>query len=250
MSFTPVQADSRHSLSEAVCEQIQAAIAQGHLQPGERLPPERDLAEQMGVSRALLREALVRLQADGFISSRGRGGMTVSDLGHQEITSPLVRLMLQRPQAVLDVLELRMALEGTATELATRRATDEDRARISKAFDVMWRDWEQRVPEADRARHDADFHLAIAAATRNFAIQHVLGSLHALVQGAMANAHQLVQDSRTLQDDLIGQHAAIRDGILAREPLRARRAAEAHLEFVRRLYGTPDAPTAQAPTGL
>src|SRR6478736_233212 len=137
MTFQPVHSYSRVRLSDVVSGQIRALISSGTLLPGQRLPAERDLAEQLNVSRPSLREALIRLESDGFIRAAGRGGFVVSDVTAPLVSHPLAALLEQQPNASADVLELRHGLETLSTAYAAERATDADIARIAAAFDAL-----------------------------------------------------------------------------------------------------------------
>ena len=107
MTFQPVHAHSyaRVRLSDIVSGQIRELISNGTLLPGQRLPAERDLAEQLNVSRPSLREALIRLESDGFIRAAGRGGFVVSDVTAPLVSHPLAALLEAQPNASADVLD-------------------------------------------------------------------------------------------------------------------------------------------------
>jgi GntR family transcriptional repressor for pyruvate dehydrogenase complex len=236
MSFQPVHAHSyaRVRLSDVVSGQIRELISNGTLLPGQRLPAERDLAEQLNVSRPSLREALIRLESDGFIRAAGRGGFVVSDVTALLVSHPLAALLEQQPNASADVLELRHGLETLSTAYAAERATDADIARIAAAFDAL------QTAVADKstriAEKDAAFHLAIADATHNVALTHVMHGLDELVRESMLTSHRLVDYDDEVEANLMTQHRAIFDAIVARDPARARECAGAHLDYVRTLY--------------
>lgn len=235
MAFEPVQSYTRVRLSDVVSDQIKSLIAKGELSPGDRLPAERELAARLSVSRASLREALVRLEADHYIASEGRGGFVVANLTTQMVANPLTELVLQRPSACIDVLELRLALESRATELATQRATERDLDNIRQAFEAL-RDHTLRPEHGTIAGLDARFHMSIAQATHNFAIIHVMNGLHGLLQESMRSAHRLVNYDHDVELQLLDQHQAIFDNIMQRNTEGARQAAEHHLGYVRTLY--------------
>jgi GntR family transcriptional repressor for pyruvate dehydrogenase complex len=233
--FQPVHAYTRVRIADVVSDQIRALITSGALSPGQRLPAERDLAEQLNVSRPSLREALIRLESDGFIRTAARGGFEVSDVTAPLVSAPLAALLSQHPTASADVLELRHGLESLATAYAAERATDTDLTRIAEAFQAL----KTAAIEPKRTRiaeHDAAFHLAIADATHNLALAHVMHGLHELVRESMLTSHRLVDYDDQVEADLLAQHQAIFDAIIARDPQRARDAAGAHLDYVRTLY--------------
>ena len=130
MHFRPIQSFTRKRLSDVVADQIKQLISDGTLMPGDRLPAERDLATQLAVSRPSLREALIRLESDGYIATSGRGGFTVVDLTAPIISKPLAELLLQNPRTSADILELRQGLESISTVYAAERATAADLRKI------------------------------------------------------------------------------------------------------------------------
>lgn len=236
MTFQPVQSHSyaRVRISDVVSGQISELISTGTLLPGQRLPAERDLAEQLNVSRPSLREALIRLESDGFIRAAGRGGFVVSDVTAPLVSHPLAALLEQQPNASADVLELRHGLETLSTAYAAERATQADLARIAAAFEAL----QAAVAEKSTriAEKDAAFHLAIADATHNVALTHVMHGLNELVRESMLTSHRLVDYDDDVEANLLAQHRAIFDAIVARDPSRARECAGAHLDYVRTLY--------------
>ncbi|TPA22764.1 GntR family transcriptional regulator [Burkholderia pseudomallei] len=235
MTFQPVESYTRVRLSDVVSDQIKSLISAGKLLPGQKLPTERELAAQLNVSRPSLREALVRLEADGFIGSVGRGGFVVSDITAPVVSSPLADLLLQNPEASHDVLELRHGLETISTAYAAERATPGDLATIKEAFDTLAGHSLKHEP-GRLAEVDANFHLAIADATHNVALIHVMHGIHGLLQESMHKSHRLVNHADAMERALLEQHTEIYEAIAAKDPERARAAAERHLRYVRALY--------------
>jgi GntR family transcriptional regulator, transcriptional repressor for pyruvate dehydrogenase complex len=236
MTFQPVHshAYTRVRLSDVVSTQIRELISTGSLMPGQRLPAERDLAEQLNVSRPSLREALIRLESDGFIRAVGRGGFVVSDVTAPLVSHPLAALLEQQPNASADVLELRHGLETLSAAYAAERATDADLARIAEAFEAL----ESAVAEKSTriAEKDAAFHLAIADATHNVALAHVMHGLNELMRESMLTSHRLIDYDDEVEAALLAQHRAMLSAIVARDAPRAREAAGAHLDYVRAFY--------------
>ncbi|WP_323120553.1 FadR/GntR family transcriptional regulator [Burkholderia alba] len=235
MTFQPVESYTRVRLSDVVSDQIKSLISNGTLLPGQKLPTERELAAQLSVSRPSLREALVRLEADGFIGSTGRGGFVVADITAPVISNPLATLLLQNPAASDDVLELRHGLESISTAYAAERATPADLDKIRTAFDALASLSLQDEPDR-LAAVDAAFHLAIADATHNVALIHVMHGIHGLIQESMHKSHRIVNHNAAMERALLAQHTEIHDAIVAKDPARARQAAERHLQYVRTLY--------------
>ena len=100
-------------LSDVIEQQLEFLILEGTLRPGEKLPPERELAKQFDVSRPSLREAIQRLEAKGLLLRRQGGGTFVQSSLWQSFSDPLVELLSDHPESQFDLLETRHALEGT-----------------------------------------------------------------------------------------------------------------------------------------
>jgi GntR family transcriptional repressor for pyruvate dehydrogenase complex len=235
MQFHPIQSFTRKRLSDVVSDQIKRLISDGALMPGDRLPAERDLATQLGVSRPSLREALIRLEADGYIETSGRGGFTVVDVTAPIISKPLAELLLQNPRTSADILELRQGLESISTVYAAERATAADLQKIRGAFEEL-KACSLSGDRTNLPELDAAFHLAIADATHNVALAHVIHGIHTLIREGMRQYHRLIEYDDAKERQLLTQHQAIFDAVMARDAQKARKAAERHLTFVRELY--------------
>ncbi|NPT57215.1 FadR/GntR family transcriptional regulator [Paraburkholderia elongata] len=235
MPFLPIQSFTRKRLSDVVSDQIKQLISDGALMPGDRLPAERDLATQLGVSRPSLREALIRLEADGYIETSGRGGFTVVDVTAPIISKPLAELLLQNPRTSADILELRQGLESISTVYAAERATAADLQKITEAFEAL-KAGSQSQDRVNLAELDAAFHLAIADSTHNIALAHVMHGIHTLIREGMRQYHRLIDYDDAMEKQLMSQHQAIYDAVIARDAQKARKAAERHLTYVREMY--------------
>lgn len=231
MIFKAVTTPQRPRLSDVVAQQIEQLIVDGVLTPGTALPPERELAGQLTVSRPSLREALLKLEARGLILGRRGGGYEIAAVTAPTITEPLVHLMENSSKVRRDVLELRRGLEGVAAYLAAERATEADLARLDHACLAM----EAQREEGDgvwQAQADVDFHLAIADAAHNVALSHLSRGIFDLLRTSVHKARgALARDAEAL-DAVRRQHRSIVDAVQARDAPGARRAAETHLAFV------------------
>ena len=134
MPFRPVQPEK---LSSAVIRQIEQLILRGVLRPGERLPPERDLAERLGVSRPSPREAIGHFQDTGLLATRPGAGVFVADVLGSAFAPALTELFARHEEAVFDYLSFRRDMEGLAAERAARLASDTDLAVVNTVFDKM-----------------------------------------------------------------------------------------------------------------
>ena len=152
-------------LADHVVEKLLALVQSRGLQPGQRLPAERQLAEDLGVSRTSVREAIQKLVSQGVLSSRRGDGTYVEQASApadwlQDAMAPLAGLLETDPNYRLDVAETRYALETSTAALAAERATEQDKQRIRQCFDAMTA--HQQAGHAELAAHaDAQFHLSL-----------------------------------------------------------------------------------------
>ena len=228
----------------AVYEQVAARLRQrirlGLLPVGERLPPERMLAEQLGVSRVTLRDALGILQGEGLIERRrGAGGGAVIVGRHSSPTE--ARAELLRQTATFDrIIELRLVIEPGAARLAAERRTEDDLRRLELSIEGMERaagDGRDGVGEFHRA--DSIFHLTIAAASRNPYLYEAVEKARSRLFTPMAAI-----EKEGLQQDSVAEHRAVLDAIADGDGDRAASAMERHLREARRTLhrlATPEA---------
>ncbi len=227
-------------LSDRIAAQLRELIRSRDLKPGDRLPAERALALELGVSRTVLREAIAQLSSQGLLHARVGGGTFVQ--GPPSVVEPLqpyAPLFHGDPEYRFDVLETRHALEGAIAWHAALRATDEDRARIAQAFQTML-DAHGKDDPAGEARADAAFHLAIAEASHNLVLLQVMRGLFELLQANISQSREKLYLSPRTFEPLSVQHRDMMDAVLAGDPERARAAAHAHLEFVHTSLRTLD----------
>lgn len=228
MPFRPVHPEK---ISAAVTRQIELLILRGILRPGERLPPERDLSERLGVSRPSLREALADLQDRGLLTTRAGAGVFVTEVLGSAFAAPLVELFAKHDEAVMDYLSFRRDMEGLAAERAAVDGTDGDLQVIQTLMDQMEAAHLKRNP-ADEARLDAEFHLAIIEASHNVIMLHMMRSMYQLLREGVFYNRQVMFRQRATRDTLLEQHRAINAALQARDAEAARGAVEAHLSFV------------------
>jgi GntR family L-lactate dehydrogenase operon transcriptional regulator len=225
-------------LSDRLAEQLRALIDEQGLQPGDRLPAERRLAEALGASRPSVREAIRQLASQGLLRSRQGGGTYVQaresaagDWPDRHLMRPLDELVSDDPEYRYDVLEARHALEGGTAWHAALRATDQDRQAIQRCFEEMLHFQEQGDPER-AAQADVQFHLSIAQASHNVVLLQMMRGVFELLRVTVTENRQRMYVVRHTQDQLTAQHQALMDAILRGDAEAARATVWQHLEFV------------------
>jgi DNA-binding FadR family transcriptional regulator len=217
---------SEPRLYRVVADRIQALIRDQDIQPGERVPSERDLSTTLGVSRASVREALIALELGGVIEVRGGSGVYVSEAPHEEASLP------EAGPGPFEVLSARRLIEAEVAAIAARVATDGAIDAILEAVLDMER---QHADKPSNEHNDRAFHLAIARATGNSAL---VGVMNYLWEQRGRLWHKLKEHFQTeeLRQETLADHRRILEAIAAHDPAAARRAMRAHLERVTRTF--------------
>ena len=219
------------TISDKIARQIENNILNGGLDKGEKLPSERDLAEQFDVSRPSIREAINKLQAKGIIEKVPGGGSYICESLGASFTDPLLEILAKNQDAPLDMLEMRYAIEGLSAYLAALRATQEDKNLIQKRFDELL---EANTHEDTKreAACDVKFHLAIAMATHNPVLLHIMQSLFDVLQKSISlTLLDLFKDS-IHREDIKDQHTEVLNMILTNDAEAAKTAMQKHLSWV------------------
>lgn len=230
MPFRPVQPEK---LSAAVIRQIEELVLRGILRPGERLPPERDLAERLGVSRPSLRDAIAHLQDIGLLTARPGAGVFVADVLGSAFAPALTQLFARHDEAVFDYLSFRRDMEGLAAVRAAQLGSDTDLAVVQAVFDKMESAHTKRNTE-EEAQLDAQFHMAIIEASHNVIMLHMMRSMYQLLREGVFYNRQVMFKQRTTRQALLDQHRAINDALQSRDGDAARQAVHTHLDYVER----------------
>jgi DNA-binding GntR family transcriptional regulator len=198
-------------LREVVFEYLRTSILNGELEPGERLM-ELQLADQLGVSRTPVREAIRKLELEGLVEMVPRKGAYVADLSVKDI---------------LDVLEVRAYLEGLAAYLAAERMADEE---VEELKNVQSQ-FENSLGNMDREGMialDNKFHDKIIEGSKNNKLIQIVQGLHEQVQ----RFRVIYFNEYSQHEDLVKYHKAIVDAIEARDPKKAQKYAQIHIEKV------------------
>jgi GntR family L-lactate dehydrogenase operon transcriptional regulator len=218
-------------LADEVATRVRMLIEEQQLEAGTRLPAERQLATQLGVSRNSLREALAKLASEGLLVSR-RGGGTFIRWQHepwseQNIVQPLKNLLADDPDYSFDILEARHAIEASTAWHAALRATEADKEKIRLCFEATQSDDPDLASQAD-----VRFHLAIAEASHNVVLLQTMRGFFDLLQSSVKQSRQRMYLVPPVFAGLTEQHQAVLNAILAGDAEGARLAMMSHLGFV------------------
>lgn len=213
------------ALSETVARQLLEKIDEGAFPRGSKLPTELVLAQEFGVSRTVVREAIARLRHEGVVEPRqgsgvfvtGQAGIKPLRIDYAEVSSP---------DAVLQIVELRRAIEAEVAAQAAKRRTDDDIVAIDSALARIGQDV---AAGGDGVRADVAFHQALAQATRNPYFIKTLDFLAQYLEAATAitrgNEARYEDFSRQVREE----HEAIVAAIRAGDEMAARNAAQTHM---------------------
>jgi GntR family transcriptional repressor for pyruvate dehydrogenase complex len=218
-TFRPL---ARPRLYEQVVSEIEAWIAENGLEVGARLPPERELAAKLGVSRATISQALVAMEVVGMVSVRhGDGVVLLEPAGSTKVVNALRRHAQQLPE----IIEARDALETKLAALAAERRTESDLAAMDEALEFMERD----IASGGRGvEGDERFHAAVTAAGHSPLLAKLMVEISDLIRETrIASLAQPDRPASSLQG-----HRKIADAIRARDAAAAALAMQHHVAMV------------------
>jgi GntR family transcriptional repressor for pyruvate dehydrogenase complex len=220
-SLKPV---TRQTLGQQVATQLAAMVTSGKWRPGERLPPEMELCKILHIGRSTLREALKSLAFVGMVQMRHGEGTFVGRETNHLLDRILAKGLIRSEKAVADVCETRIILETELAALSAERITDSEVAGLKALVEGMGRHLEAQDSSFEDL--DLEFHLQIAACSKNPVLQQLMNPIRDLVfewivksqqfPGLRLNAHQ--------------QHQAILQTLAQRKPEKARKAMREHLQ--------------------
>ena len=214
------------SLADRVCEALTQLISGDDFPPGSRLPSEMNMASRFGVSRTVIREAISRLKSEGLVESRQGSGVFVRE-GNMDAPFRIDPSVMDSIQSVLQVVELRQALEGEIAALAAKRRTAAQMKAIDQALKQIEIDEREGKDGVDA---DIAFHRSIAAATGNPHFLALVEFLFNCLRDATATTRSYEATKASLSLEVKGEHATIVDSISRQDPVSARAAARKHME--------------------
>jgi GntR family transcriptional repressor for pyruvate dehydrogenase complex len=227
----PIQVVETRRLYRQIADQIAALIDGGEFKPGARLPPERDLARQLGVSRPSVREALIALEVEGYVEVRVGSGVYVTSDGR----GPGRGLPLPTDSGPFELIKARWIVESECAALAAKVATRAQVKGIEEALDGMTKDRERNMmPLAS----DRMFHLRIAEASGNSALALVVKTLWDQRTGPLFLQLEHHFNTPALWTAAIKEHRDVLNAIAKHDPRAARAAMRRHMNGAAKRFST------------
>jgi DNA-binding FadR family transcriptional regulator len=223
-----LQAVEPRRLYRQIADQIRTLIGKGEVARGARLPAERDLARQLGVSRPSLREALIALEVEGLLDVRVGSGIYVTQADGRGRA-----VEINGASGPFEVIRARWMIEGECAALAAKNGTAAQLRAIRKAHADLLREAKRHHNplDADRA-----FHVAIAQATGNSALELVVQTLWDQRVGPLYRALEMKLEYPAMAAETTDEHEAVLTAILDRDPAAARSAMRRHMDMTKKRY--------------
>lgn len=222
--FSPIKTSK---LSDEVYKQIVSLISRGTLKPGDKIPSERDLAADLGISRQSVREALNRAEVMGLIEVRqGEGSFILSSI-NKSLKPPLTIIIEKEAERIFEFIEIRKLIEGWCAEKAASEATIEDLKNMEEILDKM-----KKVASKDKQWEELDLelHLSFAKATHNVIAVHMMEALKTNFKPFFKFAKSMPRSEKI--DVLWQHHFEIFTAIKNRKPRVAQKKVIDHLNFI------------------
>ncbi|MEJ8823971.1 FadR/GntR family transcriptional regulator [Variovorax humicola] len=225
----PLQSIEPKRLYRQIADQLRALIGKGEFVTGARLPAERDLARQLGVSRPSVREALIALEVEGWVEVRTGSGVYVLDRSKRSTTSS-VEITEWGP---LELIRARRVVEGETAALAAIHGKRRDFDAMRRAVDAMREQADQSVMPLDG---DRAFHVAIVEASGNAVLVETVQGFWDSRYGPLFTRLGGYFETPASWRQAIAEHDAIVAGIVSRDPTAARAAMHAHMDKSHQRY--------------
>jgi GntR family transcriptional regulator, transcriptional repressor for pyruvate dehydrogenase complex len=209
-------------LYQQIADQIRELVQRGGFETGERLPPERDLAQQLGVSRPSLREALIALDIEGSVEIRSGSGVYICTPPERQ-----AKATAALGESPTELMQARAAFEGSVIVLACANATEAGLAQLHDTLKGM-RDaiTRRRTP----VEHDRRFHVTIAEMSGNTVMTRLVGELFDERHSPISSKISVRFENTRTWHSALKEHAAILRALEAGDPLAAQAAMRSHLK--------------------
>lgn len=219
------EAVPRTKLYQKVVKQVQDIIRDGLLRPGDMLPPERELAERLQVSRGSLREAILALESMGLVEPRHGEGTIIRDLSAAPLVNQLSVMLVQKRALVGELLEFRLMVEPTLAARAAANATEEEIAHLEEILSRQ----KAKVDGGELAiDEDSKFHYAIAQAARNSVVLKVLD----VFMDYLRESRELSLQVEGRPQRSLNSHRRILNAIARKNPAAAEKAMRRHITAI------------------
>ncbi|MBF4692780.1 FadR/GntR family transcriptional regulator [Fusibacter ferrireducens] len=217
MDIRPIRTDR---LSDKIVNQMIQMMREGNLKSGDKLPNEGMLAEQFGVSRGILREALTQLQAQGYIRRKPKDGTYIQDDIQSMLMNDSVNELLKKT-TYSDLLDFRETLELKMVEKVIERASDEEIEEIIEGLGVA---------DNEKVQHDMDhyFHYKLAQASKNIFFMNFIDTYYDLITEIAVKSNR----DQVRRNQIAEEHLAIAKAISARDKEAAKNAVLHHMKMV------------------
>ena len=223
-------------LSDVIMSQIEDMILEGSLLPGEKLPSERDLAEQFDVSRPSLREAIQKLEVKGLVYRRQGGGTFVQEKLLAGMADPLFDLMAKKGEAQFDLLEFRHGIQGMAAYYAAMRGTKQDFKFIEEKYEAITVAQIENTTISENYRGEAEtvfeFYLAICQAWHNAVILHLARAMGDLLIDNIEKNLQVLAKRPEVPGRIAHYRKQLMESIISGEPNKAWGASHKNLAYI------------------
>ncbi|MBU1290405.1 FadR family transcriptional regulator [bacterium] len=221
--ITPVR------LYESAIEQIMDLVKRSELKPGDKLPPERELAEKLSISRNSLREAFRVLESRGLIKSKAGGGRYVREIRKNGYSNTENIILSLEKSSILELLEAREIFEVKIAKIAAQRATVEDTELIEQVLNKM--NEEEELKYGKETESDTEFHLAIASTSHNFVFINIIRLHLDLLKDTREKTWKIPGRREEQQEE----HQAIFKAIKEHNSKKAGEAMMKHLRSIRKV---------------
>jgi GntR family transcriptional repressor for pyruvate dehydrogenase complex len=210
----------RQKLNEKIAERIQLQITDGKLKPGDRLPPERELAGRLRVNRATVREAIHLLRERGLVERKNGRGTRIVAMLPGNVGAAIDRFFISNNCSHRELQDFRGIFEPKVAAFAAAKATPEDIKKLGVVLRALEEAWVVRDP-VSLAAADAQFHLALAAASHNTLMLAVASGLNTVLERFMRTAHAAAHGEESFRT-----HRTIYRAVARHDPSKAEEAMQ------------------------
>lgn len=214
-----------------VIDQIQQMIGNGQLNKGDKLPSERQLAEQLMVSRSSIREALRALEIIGLVEVRQGEGNFIKESFDDCLVQPLSMMFMLQESHPREIVDLRKAIEVEAAYRAAQRITDEEISELNLLIQEF-RKYSLAGNEKMSVELDKELHYKICNIANNYLFTSILNMVSVLMDNLIEDARGIILMKEENKEELILQHENIVKGLSRKKPEEAAEAMGTHIEFI------------------